>query len=195
MSLLKCATLLLGTAILTGCAQKVARKEANGADAYCAGRYIKVGWYEATQINGTFSIGDHKYKFLFSVNPLKSPELNPNDLSARRGTMADMADAKQVRGEDEPTNAKSPRDRPEACDDATAERGKFGRSEICHLRMARVKQQCTEQRNSAVPPHLVSSQHGRRSERCAISQGRVPSSLQHADNLSRPEDISTRSAL
>jgi hypothetical protein len=249
MSLLKCATLLLGTAILTGCAQKVARKEANGADAYCAGRYLvegppgmriddssfsyywgdiatwsesssayterlataqraaegtgklsrptvrtnensgmlmftyeddappfdpnttllrgyahrdgvtvefkkrtvnrlldvaqlrtreilgavqprpshltslssasfcagdgvitlapQVGWYEATQINGTFSIGDHKYKFLFSVNPLKSPELHPNDLSGRRDTMAEMADAKQVRGEDERTNAEA----------------------------------------------------------------------------------------
>jgi hypothetical protein len=249
MSLMKCATLILGTTILTGCAQKLTHKETNGADAYCAGRYLVEGpsdmridgsrfsyywgdietwsesssayterlaraqraaedtgklsrpivrtnensgmlmftheedappfdpnttllqgyahrdgvtvefkkrtvnrlldvaqlrtreiigalqprpprlasissesfcagdgvitlapqaeWYEATAINGTFSVSGHKYKFLFSVHPLKSPELNQNDLSGRRETVADMAGAKQVQGEHEPTNAET----------------------------------------------------------------------------------------
>lgn len=73
---------------------------------FCAGDGVitlvpQTGWYEATEINGTFSIGGHRYKFLFSANPLKSKELSQNDLSARRATMAEMADAKQVGSENE----------------------------------------------------------------------------------------------
>lgn len=76
---------------------------------FCAGDGVitltpQVGWYEATQINGTFSIGDHKYKFLFLANPLKSREMSPNDLSTRRATMAEIANAKHVKGVDEPAD-------------------------------------------------------------------------------------------
>lgn len=80
------------------------------SESFCAGDGVitlapRAGWYEGTEINGTFSVGGHKYKFFFSVNPLKSPELNQNDLSGRRETVAEMAGAEQVRGEDESTNA------------------------------------------------------------------------------------------
>lgn len=82
------------------------------SQSFCAGDGVitlapQIGWYEATEINGTFSVGGHKYKFLFSVNPLKSPEFNQNDLSGRRETVAEMAGAKQLQGEDEPTNAEA----------------------------------------------------------------------------------------
>lgn len=80
---------------------------------FCAGDGVitlvpQVGWYEATQINGTFSIEDHKYKFLFLANPLRSRELSPNDLSARRATMAEIANAKLVKGVDEPADVEAP---------------------------------------------------------------------------------------
>lgn len=82
------------------------------SESFCAGDGVitlapQAGWYEATEINGTFSVGGHKYKFLFSVNPLKSPEFNQNDLSGRRETVAEKAGAKQVRAEDEPTSAET----------------------------------------------------------------------------------------
>lgn len=75
------------------------------SDSFCAGAGMirltpQVGWYEGAEINGTFSVGSQKYKFLFSVKLLKSPEFNQNDLTGRRQTVAEMAGAKQIRGEE-----------------------------------------------------------------------------------------------